>query len=225
MTYVSGGRYRFTCALFGAGGHSLLVTDVMGKTECLVTVYVTHESSPWPPYCWLDPNNTYKSTPFQKCTNYIYLYDHYFNPFQGNADGMIITLSLDSHSYFSELQKVSEPNHYMFQFIPQIATGSYKLTACINNVCIGDEPKDFEIQRNQESFKELLSHFRKTLQASSATYWLSSDPIVLIDRSNILESALQNHASLKCNRFRVRFLGEDGIDQGALSRYKLAVET
>ena len=217
VTDVGGGRYSFTCALFGAGIHSLLVTDVMGKTECLVTLQVINESSPWPPHCWLDPNNTYKSKPFKKCTNYMYLYDRYYNTFQGSTNGMIITLSLDSHSYYCELQKVSKStNHYMFQFIPQIASGCYKLKACINNVCIADEPKDFEVKSNWESFRKLITHLRRNLQAS----FPPSIPIIVqIDRSNILESALQNHASLKYNQFRVRFLNEDGIDQGALSRY------
>ena len=214
VTHLGSGRYSLKCALFGAGSHPVLVTNVQGKTECLTTVSVTHDPSPWPLHCWLDPDNTYESPPFRQYTCHIYLYDRYFNPFK--AKTLHVAVYLDSHFHHGILKKASEPNRYVIQFTPQVTTVCCKLKISISDAFIGDEPKTFKIQENN-SFKDRLVNFRRTLSLSRHGLW--SNELVTIDRSNLLESALENQNALKCNRFRIRFLYENGIDEGALSRY------
>lgn len=216
VQYMGSGRYSLKCFIQGTGNYPLLVTDAQGKTACMATINVKSDRV-WPAHCWLDPNNTYNSPPNTIFTCYIYLYDRYFNPCFNFTSDTSVTVLLGSQLLPTMLVRSPTPccgvlNRHQIKFTPQITgTTSELLKIVINNRPIGDDPKMFHITEDV-SFKGRLSHLRSTTGRGVAML-----PIVTIDRSNILESTLQKLTVLDF-KFRVRFIGESGIDTGGMSR-------
>lgn len=216
VQYMGSGRYSLECFIQGAGNYPLLVTDAQGKTACMATIHVK-SGRVWPAHCWLDPNNSYNSPPNKIFTCYIYLYDRYFNPCFSFTSDTSVTVLLGSQSLSAVLVRSPTPccgvlNRCQIKFTPQITGNrSELLKIFINNCPIADDPKIFHITE-EVSFKGRLSHLRSTTEREVAML-----PIVTIDRSNILESTLQKLTVLDF-KFRVRFVGESGIDTCGMSR-------
>ena len=217
VRHVGSGRYSLKCTLQGAGTHPLLVTDAHGKTECMTTLRVTHARI-WPPHCWLDPNNVYRTLPDVQYTCHVYLYDRYFNPCCGCESDLRVSVFLGEQLQSAIFHTLSsrEFNRLMIEFTPRTTEASCELKIAINNQIIGDLSKTFCI-RDEVSFMDKLRRVRNALYFREQVQQ-SFVPIITMDRSNILESALQNHSLLK-SKFRVRFRGENGIDGGGISRY------
>lgn len=214
VQHMSSGRYSLKCFIQGAGFHPLLVMDAQGKAACMAIIHVKSDRI-WPPHCWLHPQNSYKSPPNRIFTCYIYLYDRYFNPCFSFTSDTSVTVLLGSQLLSAALvQSPPTPccGAFQIKFTPQITgTSSELLKIFINNCPIGDDPKTFHITEEM-SFQERLCHLRSTTDREGVML-----PIVTIDRSNILESTLQNLTVLDF-KFRVRFVGESGIDTGGMSR-------
>lgn len=223
VSYVGQGRYRLVCSLLGAGSHPLVVMTGdpwITKQFVMTWVWITEEWDICPQHCWLDPRNVYVGLPYTRHTCFIYLYDQYFNPYC-NGQEMLVTVDLGTARYPAFLHQASVTNRYMFTFTPEVSSTCH-LRVSINGTFIADPPKTFTILEG-ESFKTRLSHFRTQVALAARHPLYIPKPMIRVDRSKILESALANRLLLKQTQIVVNFEGESGIDAGGISRYNCSL--
>ena len=133
---------------------------------------------------------------------------------------MLVLVGSDT-PYFELLPAPPPANRVVINFAPQTAADSVELRVSINGEFIGGEPKELLIK--SRSLEERLEEVREMLAQPLRDSQTVSQGIATIDRSNLLENALRNHAALRSRHFYVRFRGESGIDEGGVSRYPLQV--
>jgi hypothetical protein len=225
VSYVSQGRYRLVCTLLRAGCHPLVVTTGCApgipKQLVIASYMVSGDSNVWPQHCWLDPTNVYEGLPFSPCTCYIYLYDRYFNPYYYGRE-VVVCVHLGTYSHLVFLHATSVPNRYMFTFTPEVLSAC-NLKVSINGVFIGDLPKTFTAVLQRESLEERLACFREEVARSLQHSLFLVNPMIRVNRSEILESALVHRVALRQRLIAVSFEGESGIDAGGMSRYMYTV--
>ena len=219
VEHIGRGRYTLKCTLHGAGKHQLIVTDALGKTHPMATVQVV--SGPvYPPNCRMDPKNVYETTLFTLYTFHLYAFDRSFNPCCLCRNHVLVLVGSDT-PYFELLPAPPPANRVAINFAPQAAAVSVELRVSINGEFIGGEPKKLLIK--SRSLEERLDEVREMLAQPLRDSQTVSQGVATIDRSNLLEDALRNHAAFRSRHFYVRFRGESGIDEGGVSRYPLHV--
>lgn len=226
VEHCGDGLYQLQCTVYCAGHHPLLITDVHGKTVCMMTLQV-QPGNVYPPHCRLDPNNSYIASVFQEYTCNVYLYDEYFNPcclthkdmvhaWVGAQNLSVARATCTSHhDRLETIKPKGDHNLVTFKFSPQPTTAT-ELWIKINEKNLPFCPVSIKIT-GEEPFKRRLDRLRRNIQQEQyrkARY----APTVTIDRSNILESALQN-AEYFYTTVHVRFGDEPGIDLGGVARY------
>ena len=210
LAHTGNGRYAITCTLLGAGRHQLLLTDVRGVRHSMATIHV--RCGPvCPAHCWLDPNNTYEAVPFKPYECHIHLFDHYFNPCDScDSD---VKVYLGSRAHRAKLCPTASSPLLMLQFTPTaMPSGNYEMKVLINDRLIADKRKTFKIMDDWNRIRR----FRGLLTKSLRELYGWNFPLVVINRSTILQCALQNQNALRYTNFRVRFHGENGIDAGGM---------
>ena len=224
VEHCGDGLYQLQCTVYCAGHHPLLITDVHGKMVHMMTLQV-QPGTVYPPHCRLDPNNSYIAPVFQKYTCHVYLYDEYFNPCCLTQNDMVrawvgaqnlsVTRAMSHHEHLETAESKGEYNLLTFKFSPQPATAT-ELWVKINEENLPFCPVPIKIT-GEEPFKRRLERLRRNIQQEQyrkARY----APTITIDRSNILESALQN-AEYFYTTVHVRFGDEPGVDFGGVARY------